>query len=188
MRKEFCDGKLNILFVGRLEERKGVADLIHACSLVKEDFPDFRLIIVGPGLKLRYQYEMLARHLLGDRVVFTRFVPFDELPQYYRTADIFCAPANGGESFGIVLLEAMASGKPVVATNIPGYASVMTDGREGLLATPRDRRSIADALLTLIHDKARRQKMAENGLVTAEKYSWVNVSRQVEEYYKSLTK
>jgi len=188
VRKEFCDGKLNILFVGRLEERKGVADLIHACSLVKEDFRDFRLIIVGPGLQRRYQYELLAKRLLPDQVVFTRFVPFDELPQYYRTADIFCAPANGGESFGIVLLEAMASGKPVVATDIAGYAGVMTDGREGLLATARDRRSIADALLTLIHDKARRQKMAENGLVTAEKYSWVNVSRQVEEYYKFLVK
>ncbi len=73
--------------------------------------------------------------------------------------------ATGGESFGIVLLEAMASGKPVVATNIPGYASVMTNGDEGLLAKPRDPRSLAEALLTLIHDRPKRQKMAENGLV-----------------------
>ncbi len=185
---DYNDGKLNILFVGRLEERKGVDDLIHACAIVRKDFPDFRLIIAGPGLKLRYQYELLAKRLIPDQAVFTRFVPFDELPRYYRTADIFCSPANSGESFGIVLLEAMASGKPVVATSIPGYSSVMTHGQEGLLATPRDRRSIANALLTLIHDKQLRLKMAHNGLVTAEKYSWENVSRQVMDYYLSLAK
>jgi phosphatidylinositol alpha-mannosyltransferase len=185
-RPEFDDGKINILFVGRLEERKGVDDLIQACALVKQDFPDFRLIIVGPGLKLRYQYELLAKMYIPDQVVFTHYVPFDELPQYYRTADVFCAPATGGESFGIVLLEAMASGTPVVATNIPGYASVLTHGEEGLLARPKDHRSIADALLTLIHDKNLRQKMANKGLNTAEKYSWENVSRRVLDYYKFL--
>jgi len=186
VREEFKDGKLNILFVGRLEERKGVSDLIRACTLVKKEYPNFRLIITGPGLKLRYYYQMLAQAMLGDQAVFTMYVPFDQLPQYYRTADIFCAPASGGESFGIVLLEAMASGTPVVATSIPGYASVITHGQNGLLAKPQDERSIADALLTLIHDNNLRQHLIENGLVTAEKYSWENVSRQIDEYYRYL--
>jgi len=186
VRQEFKDGKLNILFVGRLEERKGVSDLIRACALVKKEYSNFRLIVAGPGLKLRYYYQMLAQTLLGDQAVFTMYVPFDQLPQYYRTADIFCAPASGGESFGIVLLEAMASGTPVVATSIPGYASVITHGQNGLLARPQDERSIADALLTLIHDTNLRQRLIENGLVTAEKYSWENVSRQVDEYYRYL--
>lgn len=188
IRQEFKDGKLNILFVGRLEERKGVGDLIRACALVKKDYPNFRLIIAGPGLRLRAYYEMLARTLLGDQVVFTRFVPFDQLPQYYRTADIFCSPANSGESFGIVLLEAMASGTPVVATNIPGYASVITNREDGLLAKPSNERSIADALLTMIHDRNLRQRIIDKGLVTAEKYSWENVSRQVDDYYRTVIK
>ena len=188
VRSEFKDGKLNILFVGRLEERKGVDDLIHACALVKEDYPDFRLIIVGPGIKLRYKYELLAKKLLRDQVCFTQYVPFEDLPDYYRTADIFCAPATGGESFGIVLLEAMASGKPVVATSIPGYASLITHEKEGLLTRPRDRRALADAILKLIHDRQLRLKMAANGLITARKYSWESVSRQVMEYYQSLIK
>lgn len=186
VRSEFSDGKLNILFVGRLEERKGIDDLIHACSILKESFSDFRLIIVGPGLKLRYQYELLAKMLLPDQAFFTKFVPFEELPLYYRTADIFCSPATGGESFGIVLLEAMASGKPVVATNIPGYASVMENGEEGLLAKPKDPRSLAEALLTLVHDRNLRHKMAEKGLAKAKKYSWENVSRQVIDCYKAV--
>jgi phosphatidyl-myo-inositol alpha-mannosyltransferase len=188
VREEFKDGKLNILFVGRLEGRKGVPDLIQACGIVKQSFPNFRLIIAGPGIKLRYQYESMARKLLNNHAVFTKFVPFSQLPQYYRTADIFCAPATGGESFGIVLLEAMSSGTPVVATNIPGYASVVTNGREGLLAEPGNPKSLAAALLTLLKDKEMRLDMAKNGIITAEKYSWDNVSGQVEKYYLSLAK
>ena len=184
--QEYTDGKLNILFVGRLEERKGIEDLIHACSYVKRVFPQFRLIIVGPGIKLRYRYELLAKKLIPDQIVFTGFVPYNLLAEYYRTADIFCAPATGGESFGIVLLEAMASGTPVVATDIAGYSSVITHKIDGILARTADRQSIAEALLTLIHDKALRLRLAENGLATAKNYGWENISRQVEDYYKLL--
>jgi len=186
-RAEFKDDKLNILFVGRLEERKGVGDLIQACSLIKKDFPNFRLIITGPGLRLRFQYKAMAKTMLGNRAVFTHYVTFPELPKYYRTADIFCAPATGGESFGIVLLEAMASGTPVVATDIPGYASVLTHGQEGLLAPPNNPRALANALLKLLTDRQLRLSMAERGVATANKYSWENVSRQVVDYYTSIS-
>jgi phosphatidylinositol alpha-mannosyltransferase len=187
-REELLDGKLNIFFVGRLEERKGVGDLIRACSIVKKSFHNFRLVIAGPGIRLRYYYQALARSLVGDNVIFTSYVPFNELPQYYRTADIFCAPATGGESFGIVLLEAMASGTPIVATDIAGYASVLTSGKEGLLAKPEDPRSLAEALLTLLNDRQARLKMGQGGLDTAGKYSWENVSSRVLEFYQSLSK
>jgi phosphatidylinositol alpha-mannosyltransferase len=187
VRTEFKDDKLNILFVGRLEERKGVGDLIRACSLVKKDFPNFRLIITGPGIRLRLQYKTMAKILLGESAVFTHYVAFADLPVYYRTADIFCAPATGGESFGIVLLEAMASGTPVVATDIPGYASVLTHGQEGLLAPPKNPRALADALLKLLTDRQLRLTMAERGVATANKYSWENVSRQVVDYYSSVS-
>jgi len=186
-RTEFKDDKLNILFVGRLEERKGVGDLIRACSLVKKDFPHFRLIITGPGIRLRFQYKIMAKTLLDDRAVFTHYVTFPDLPAFYRTADIFCAPATGGESFGIVLLEAMASGTPVVATNIPGYASVITHGQDGLLASPRNPRELADALLRLLTDRQLRLAIAERGVATANKYRWENVSRQVVDYYTSTS-
>lgn len=123
---------------------------------------------------------------LSDHVVFTGYVPGDELPSYYRSADIFCAPATGGESFGIVLLEAMACGKPVVATNIDGYASVLADGEEGLLVPPRDEDALAEALLKLLQDKSLRSSMGGKGLTKAEKYSWPNITRQVVNYYKLL--
>ncbi|MCX5992773.1 MAG: glycosyltransferase, partial [Chloroflexi bacterium] len=131
-------------------------------------------------------YKTMAKILLGDRAVFTHYVAFSDLPVYYRTADVFCAPATGGESFGIVLLEAMASGTPVVATDIPGYASVLTHGQEGLLAPPKNPRALADALLKLLTDRQLRLAMAERGVATANKYSWENVSRQVVDYYTSI--
>ena len=104
---------------------------------VKKEFPNFRLIVVGPGTRLRPGYQEQAKELNLDDMVFTDFVSNSELPEYYRTADIFCAPATGGESFGIVLLEAMACGKPVIASNIEGYASVLTHNEEGLTGATR---------------------------------------------------
>jgi phosphatidylinositol alpha-mannosyltransferase len=186
-RKEFVDGKINILFVGRLEQRKGLGYLLNACAKIKNSLQNSRLIIVGPGTMLRHRYEKLVEDMgLTDNVVFVGFVPSYELPSYYRSADIFCAPATGGESFGIVLLEAMACGKPVIATDIQGYASVLANSEEGLLVPPRDEKSLADALLSLLNDKNLRLKMGAKGRIKAEKYSWPNISRQVMDYYNSL--
>jgi phosphatidylinositol alpha-mannosyltransferase len=186
-RDEFNDGKINILFVGRLERRKGLAYLLNACAEIKRSFQNFRLIVVGPGKVLRLRYEKLVEDMnLTDNVVFTGFVSSADLPSYYRSAHIFCAPATGGESFGIVLLEAMACGKPVVATNIQGYASVLADGEEGLLVPPRDEEALADALLSLLHDNSLRLKMGNKGLQKAEKYSWPNITQQVMNYYNLL--
>lgn len=186
-REEFIDGKVNILFVGRLEQRKGLGHLINACAKVKQSFTNFRLIVVGPGTVLRFTYERAVKDMgLSNNVVFTGFVPSNELPSYYRTADIFCAPATGGESFGIVLLEAMACGKPVVATSIEGYVNVLTHNEEGLLVPPRDDDSLAHALLSLLENEHLRQQMGTKGRKKAEKYSWENVARQVMECYINL--
>jgi phosphatidylinositol alpha-mannosyltransferase len=185
-RNEFINGKLNILFVGRLEKRKGLGHLIDACALVKKELPDFRLIVVGPGTRLRPGYQEQAKELNLDNIVFTDYISNTQLPEYYRTADIFCAPATGGESFGIVLLEAMACGKPVVASNIEGYATVLSHNEEGLLVPKGDAASLAQALLSLLNDRALRETMGEKGKVKAKKYSWENVAHQVMDYYKIL--
>ena len=159
---------------------------VCACVKIKRQFPNFRLIIVGPGTRLRPGYQKLVEDLSLSDVVFTGLVSNAELAQYYRSADIFCAPATGGESFGIVLLEAMATGKPVVATNIEGYASVLTHGEDGLLVSPRDEEALAHTLLSLIGDEALRHQMGDKGKSKAEKYSWGHVSQQVMDYYTSL--
>jgi phosphatidylinositol alpha-mannosyltransferase len=181
--ERFRDGKVNILFVGRLEKRKGLDHLLKAYRQVKAKVPESRLIVVGPGTRLRKKYEKHVRRSGLKDVVFAGYTSYDELPRYYKTADIFCTPATGRESFGIVLLEAMAVGTPVVATNIDGYAGVMTQGKEGLLVPPKDDTELARALLSLMSDEPLRRQMGARGLVTAQQYDWKKIARQVFELY-----
>lgn len=184
--EQYLDGKLNIVFVGRLEYRKGVDFLLEAYHQVKREVPDSRLIIVGPGTRLRKRYEKwVAEHELRD-VVFAGFTSYEDLPRYYMTADVFCSPATGRESFGIVLAEAMAMGKPIVATNISGYASVVTHGEQGLLVPPRDSESLAKALHALLRDNDLRQRMGQKGILKAREYSWDSVAHRVLDYYSRV--
>ena len=179
----FCDGKLNILFVGRLESRKGLNYLIKAYKRVKEEFSNSRLIIVGPGTRLRRKYKgQVKRNRLED-VVFVGYVTYAELPRYYKTADIFCSPATGRESFGITLLEAMAAGKPIVASNIDGYANLITNGIDGLLVPPKNEKALAQALISLMADESLRQQMATKERLTVKKYDWKHVGQRVLDYY-----
>jgi len=181
---EYADGKLNILFVGRLEKRKGIQYLVEAFKKVHKDYPETRLLVVGPGTRLRPKYEKMVRLArLEKDVVFTGGVSYADLPRFYQTADICCAPATGQESFGIVLLEAMAMGKPVVASNIPGYAGVLTHEQEGLLVKPRSAHELAAAISRLIVDAPLREKLGLQGIKTAQNYGWAKVARLVEAYY-----
>lgn len=184
--EEFSDGKLNILFVGRLEKRKGLDYLLEAYKQIKPEFPNSRLIVVGPGKRLRKKYERrVMRHRLKD-VVVIGYAAYRDLPRYYQTADIVCCPATGRESFGIVLLEAMAVGKPVVASNIQGYNSVVTHGAEGLLVPPKNAEKLAQALTSLMTDGALRQQMGNEGRLKAVQYDWENVAQRVLDYYVSV--
>ncbi len=177
------DGKLNILFVGRPEKRKGLTYLLEAYRKVKRQVPLSRLIVVGPGTE---RYDSEARKLGLEDAVFTGYVDNDMLPSYYQSADIFCSPATGGESFGIILLEAMAASKPIVASAISGYASVMSDGVQGILVPPKDKEALAGALIKLLSDPDLRQQMGAKGRIRAEECDWPNVADRVNQYYVSL--
>ena len=181
--EEFCDGKQNILFVGRLERRKGLIYLIKAYQQVKREIPNSRLIVVGPGTRLRKPYEKWIKRNGLEDVVFVGYTSYDDLPRYYKTADVYCAPSTSRESFGIVLLEAMAIGKPIVASSIDGYSRVVTDGEDGLLVPPRDSRALADALIYILSCDKLRQRMGDKGRLKAEEYSWDKIAQRVLDYY-----
>ncbi len=114
------------------------------------------------------------------------YVSAEDLPRYYHTADVFCAPATGGESFGIVLLEAMAASKPIVASNIGGYASVISRDVDGLLVNPKDAKTLAGALDLLIKDKALRERLGAHGRLKVEEYTWDKVAHRVMAYYERV--
>lgn len=181
---EFMDGKRNILFLGRLEKRKGLSFLLEAFARLKRDMPDTRLIVVGGDGGLRASAEKYVERNSVSDVVFTGFVPEEEKPDYFKTADVYCAPNTGGESMGIILLEAMAAGAPLVASSIEGFTEVLTDGQEGLLAPPRDSEGLCEALKRLLSDEPLRAKMGQQASKTAQGYDWGRVSRQILCYYE----
>ena len=181
------DDKVNILFVGRLEKRKGLGDLLRAYRLIQSRVPRTRLIIVGDG-PLRGNVESyVARHRLSD-VIMAGYVPETVKPRYYTSADIFCAPATGAESFGIVLLEALASGLPVAATEVPGYMSVLEPGHDSLTVQARSWRELAASLIVLVRDAELRRRMGDYAREKAWRYSWPSVASHVIDVYEEARK
>lgn len=176
------DDHVNILFVGRLEKRKGLGDLLRAFRFMQPRVPKTRLIIVGDGALRGRVESYVSRHRLPN-VVLAGYVPESVKPRYYNSADIFCAPATGAESFGIVLLEAMASGLPVVASEIPGYMTVLEPGRDSLTVAPKSWRELAATLVILARDAELRARLGDYALRKAQRYSWESVVTEVLDVY-----
>ena len=179
---ELMDGKTNILFLGRLEKRKGLRYLLSAYSKLKWDTPGLRLIVVGGGSPDAESYRIMGERNLQD-VIFTGRVSDDMRARYFKSAHVYCSPATGNESFGIVLLEAMAAGAPVVATGIAGYASVIRHGHDGLLVPPKDEDALAAAIETLVRDPSLRARLSANGVRTADAFRWERVAAKVMDFY-----
>jgi phosphatidyl-myo-inositol alpha-mannosyltransferase len=183
---QFMDGKQNILFVGRFEKRKGAKYLLRAIPRIRERFPHTRFIFVGEG-RLRRGFQQFVERQGWQDVVFSGYVSDSDLPRYFASAHIFCSPATGGESLGIVLLEAMAAGKPIVASNISGYATVVSHGIDGLLTTPRNSDELAIAIGHLLGHEPLRQKFINAGLYKAHEYAWPRVAESIMDFYCELS-
>jgi phosphatidylinositol alpha-mannosyltransferase len=176
------DGTPNVLFVGRHEPRKGLLDLLKAHRILRKTGYEERLLVVGSGPQEREARRYVATRGL-KAVEFLGRVSDAEKAQLFRTADVFASPATGGESFGIVLLEAMAAGAPIVASDIHGYKGVVRRGREGLLVPPHEPKELATAIARLLDDPEMRAEMSAAGRARAEQFSWPRVTGKVEDYY-----
>jgi len=174
-----------ILFVGRLDERKGLNILLKAFPIIKKRIPYAVLVVVGKG-PLMGEFKKMVPHQFSNDVIFEGFVSEEKLPSYYTSADVYCSPSTGGETFGIVLLEGMASGIPVVASNIPGYDQVIIDGYNGIFFETGNHFDLAEKIITVIKKNKLREKLITGGLKTSKKFSWEEVALQVENYYLEL--
>ncbi|PIW92800.1 MAG: hypothetical protein COZ88_00270 [Candidatus Nealsonbacteria bacterium CG_4_8_14_3_um_filter_34_13] len=183
--KKFCsDDKISILFVGRLEERKGLIYLLKAYEILQKKFSNLQLIIVGKGpLEKDCQNFSKEHHL--QKVYFEGEKSEKVMPEYFASCDIFCSPAIFGESFGIVLLEAMACQKPIVAFSNQGYKEFMK-GKKGerFLVKPRAYQALAGKLEILIRNKGLRREMGKWGRKEAEEYSWPKISEKILDFYQ----
>ncbi len=176
------DGTKNILFVGRFEPRKGLLDLLKAYRILRKTGCDCRLLIVGGGPQEREARRYVLTARLGG-VQFLGRVSDDERDALFKTADVYCSPATGRESFGIVLLEAMAAGTAIVCSDIHGYKGVARRGREALLVPPHESKDLAGALARVLGDDELRAAMGASGVERAGEFSWERVTAKVEDYY-----
>lgn len=171
-----------IIFVGRFVPEKGVRELVRAFHIVHERFPDTRLRIVGsssydPAHTTRlseYEQEVreLAKSLPNGVVSFAGFVPYEGIPQEYLAADIAVFPSLCVEGFGMVALEAMRCGLPVIVSNRPGFTSLVRDGVNGLVVDePENPQVLAQAMSRLLSEPALARQIASNGLETAQGYT-----------------
>jgi phosphatidyl-myo-inositol alpha-mannosyltransferase len=173
-----------ILFVNRLDRRKGFPVMVEAFRRLAEERTDVLLIVAGDGEDRR-----VARQLpIGPRarVVMLGTVPHHRLAPYHAACEVFCAPATGRESFGIVLVEAMAAGLPVVASDIAGYREVVRDGVDGVLVPPRDPGALAGAVGRLLDDPEAARRFGDAGRERAGRYSWNAVAREIEAVYAEV--
>jgi len=176
------DGTPNLLFVGRLEDRKGLPHLLKAFRLIRKSGLEARLLVVGSGPQERESRRYVMTRGLQN-VEFLGRVSDSEKAQLFKTADVFVSPATGRESFGIVLLEAMAAGAPIVCSDIHGYKGVVQRGRQAILVPPHDAKALAAGITELLVDPALRARLGASGQERAQQFSWERVTAKVEDYY-----
>lgn len=175
-----------VAFLGRIDEpRKGLAVLLEALGELVGRVPDVQLLVAGPGdveevreaipVSLRSHVELLG--LVSDR----------DKPRVFASGDVYCAPNTHGESFGIVLIEAMATGTPVVASDLEAFRRVLEDGRAGVLVPVADPAALAATLADLLTDAPRRKALAEVGRQVVAGYDWSTVTARIVEVYETVT-
>ena len=178
----WLDGTPNLLFVGRLEDRKGLPHLLKAFRLIRKSGLEARLLVVGSGPQERESRRYVMTRGLQN-VEFLGRVSDSEKAQLFKTADVFVSPATGRESFGIVLLEAMAAGAPIVCSDIHGYKGVVQRGRQAILVPPHDAKALAAGITELLVDPALRARLGASGQERAQQFSWERVTAKVDDYY-----
>lgn len=173
-----------VVFVGRLDEaRKGLAVLLEALPELVRLIPDVRLLVAGPGEVDEVRRAVPAS--LRDRVELLGLVSEQDKPRVYASGDVYCAPNTHGESFGIVLVEAMATGTPVVASDLEAFRRVLDDGAAGVLVPAGDPGALAAGLAGLLADPARQAALAAVASRAVLAYDWGTVTDRIVEVYES---
>jgi D-inositol-3-phosphate glycosyltransferase len=191
-----CPDRRTILFVGRIEPLKGIDNLLRAMARIAEKRPDLRdglcVSIVGGDLDLvREDDEMMRLQELreelgiGDVVTFLGARDQDTLQYYYSAAEMVVMPSDY-ESFGMVALEAMACGTPVIASDVGGLAFLVKDGRTGYRVPARDPAALAAKITRLLADEGLRRRIGQRAACWAESYAWPRIADRIEEVYGEL--
>jgi len=179
-------GENTIGFIGRFEEpRKGLQVLLDSLPIVARFIPDVKYLIAGPGESKDYIKNIDPQ--LRNRIKFLGFLTDEMKESFLKSVKIYVAPNTGGESFGIILTEALSAGTAVVASDIPAFKAVLENGDAGTLFTNENSAELAKVLVALLRDGEKREKLSENGKLSAQKYDWQVVAEQIENVYEMAT-
>ncbi len=175
-----------VLYAGNLFRSKGLQYLIEAMPQLVRFIPGAQLIVAGDGPDRAFFHSLTEKLGVSDRIRFLGAIPFDRMPPLYQSCSVFCLPTLA-EAFGVSLLQAMASGKPVVASRVGGVPHFVEDGRSGILVAPMNPEELAEAIQTLLSDPTRCQETGEyNRRLCEERYDWDVVVDQIEGIYRSV--
>jgi phosphatidylinositol alpha-mannosyltransferase len=176
----------SLFFIGRIDDRrKGLSVLLDALPAIAERHPGVRLLVAGPGDVEDFRSDLSPE--TRGRVEFLGLVSEETKARAFVSADLYVAPNTGGESFGIVLLEAMASGTPVLASDIEAFRRVTDEGRAGASFVNEDPADLARRAIALLDDAGERSRLAREGLLRAREFDWETVARRVVEVYEAVT-
>ena len=179
-------GHNTVMFLGRIDEpRKGLQVLLEAMPGVVQRVPDVKLLVAGPG-----EVEPVAQALdprIAEHVEFLGLVSQRDKARALHSADVYVAPNTGGESFGIILLEAMAAGAPVLASDIEAFQRVLNEGHAGVTFRNEDSNDLAEQLVGLLTDPDRQRQLRAAGRARAAQFDWASVARRIVAVYDSVT-
>lgn len=175
-----------VFFIGRIDEpRKGLPILLAALPAIAAAYPTVEVLVAGPGDQDEVLEDLPEQFHANVR--FLGLVSDEEKASAFASADVYVAPNTGGESFGIVLLEAMAAGTPVVSSDLEAFARVLDDGAAGLMFRSEDPGSLARVVIGLLNDPQRQAQLREAGHIRARQFDWEVVAREIEQVYESVT-
>jgi len=192
--KEECRKKLElpgdkkiVLYFGYLSPYKGPDVLIKALPKIMEEVPDILLVFAGRGVMRKELEELSVKLGVKKNVKFTGFVEERLKLLYYKAADVFCLPSMmKTECYPLAILEAMACGLPIVASDMGGIPDAVKSGENGLLAPPKDSEALAEAIIYLLENEDIRERMGRNGKERVERYSWEKIAEETEKMYRRV--
>jgi phosphatidyl-myo-inositol alpha-mannosyltransferase len=170
-------------FLGRFEEpRKGLTVLLEALPKLLKIYPTIRLLVAGPGDPERFRKNLPIA--LKSRVEFLGRLSDNDKADFLKSVTVYIAPNTGGESFGIILAEAMAAGATIIASDIPAFTEVLQSGERGSLFTSGDPQALADEIAQLLGDEQKRKELSRLGVEGSDKYDWNNIASQISDVYE----
>jgi glycosyltransferase involved in cell wall biosynthesis len=174
----------DILYIGRLAKEKGVQDLILAFSKVESRLPNRRLVLVGDGNYKQQLIDLTHSLKLERRIMFKGYKA--DVARYYRNSSLVVVPSQWPEPFGIVIIEAMAYGIPVIATGVGGISEIIKHGNNGYLCKPNDAHILARVILSFFRDTNRMKKMSAAAFNTSKQYSTQKFVAKLSKIYEML--